>query len=277
MKKHINIGLYLSNKSNKNYILQQIMANKFLQPYLDLSPLKGALHSSIAIDKFIEDELRHDRFLIQTDENSSLASMSSGQQKKALLLYLINQKPQYIVLDDVYSNVDKQTQQFIDNELTQLGESTLLVQLFFRKRDLLPCIDIVYSVNENNEITASQQANLFLASNQLDSINPALFSLPKMYNENHTNVDPLVQLNSVSVHYGTKDVLDNVQWTIKSGEFWQLVGPNGAGKSTLISMITGDNPRAYGQDMILFGRKKRIRRINMGYKTPDWLLHTFHD
>ncbi len=250
------------------------MANKFLQPYLDLSPLKGALHSSITIDKFIEDELRHDRFLIQTDENSSLASMSSGQQKKALLLYLINQKPQYIVLDDVYSNVDKQTQQFIDNELTQLGESTLLVQLFFRKRDLLPCIDIVYSVNENNEITASQQANLFLASNQSDSINPALFSLPKMYNENHTNVDPLVQLNSVSVRYGTKDVLDNVQWTIKSGEFWQLVGPNGAGKSTLISMITGDNPRAYGQDMILFGRKKGsgesiwdIKRL-IGYFTP---------
>jgi len=277
MKKHINIGLYLSNKSNKNYILQQIMANKFLQPYLDLSPLKGALHSSITIDKFIEDELRHDRFLIQTDENSSLASMSSGQQKKALLLYLINQKPQYIVLDDVYSNVDKQTQQFIDNELTQLGESTLLVQLFFRKRDLLPCIDIVYSVNENNEITASQQANLFLASNQLDSINPALFSLPKMYNENHTNVDPLVQLNSVSVHYGTKDVLDNVQWTIKSGEFWQLVGPNGAGKSTLISMITGDNPRAYGQDMILFGRKKGsgesiwdIKR-QIGYFTPSMI------
>ena len=277
MKKHINIGLYLSNKSNKNYILQQIMANKFLQPYLDLSPLKGALHSSIAIDKFIEDELRHDRFLIQTDENSSLASMSSGQQKKALLLYLINQKPQYIVLDDVYSNVDKQTQQFIDNELTQLGESTLLVQLFFRKRDLLPCIDIVYSVNENNEITASQQANLFLASNQSDSINPALFSLPKMYNENHTNVDPLVQLNSVSVHYGTKDVLDNVQWTIKSGEFWQLVGPNGAGKSTLISMITGDNPRAYGQDMILFGRKKGsgesiwdIKR-QIGYFTPSMI------
>jgi len=274
MKKHINIGLYLSNKSNKNYILQQIMANKFLQPYLDLSPLKGALHSSITIDKFIEDELRHDRFLIQTDENSSLASMSSGQQKKALLLYLINQKPQYIVLDDVYSNVDKQTQQFIDNELTQLGESTLLVQLFFRKRDLLPCIDIVYSVNENNEITASQQANLFLASNQSDSINPVLFSLPKMYNVNHTNVDPLVQLNSVSVHYGTKDVLDNVQWTIKSGEFWQLVGPNGAGKSTLISMITGDNPRAYGQDMILFGRKKGsgesiwdIKRL-IGYFTP---------
>lgn len=276
MKKHINIGLYLSNKSNKNYILQQIMANKFLQPYLDLSPLKGALHSSITIDKFIEDELRHDQFLIQTDENSSLVSMSSGQQKKALLLYLINQKPQYIVLDDVYSNVDKQTQQFIENELTQLGESTLLVQLFFRKRDLLPCIDMVYSVNENNEITASQQANLFV-SNQSDCINPVLFSLPKMYNENHTNVDPLVQLNSVSVHYGTKNVLDNVQWTIKSGEFWQLAGPNGAGKSTLISMITGDNPRAYGQDMILFGRKKGsgesiwdIKR-QIGYFTPSMI------
>jgi molybdate transport system ATP-binding protein len=51
-------------------------------------------------------------------------------------------------------------------------------------------------------------------------------------------------------------VLNNVSWSIRKGEFWQLVGPNGSGKSTMITMISGDNPKAYGQDMWLFGRKK---------------------
>ena len=72
MKQQTGIGLYLSNTSNKNYILEQIMANKFLLDNIDLNPLKGVLFSTITINRFIEEELRHDRYLIQTNENSSL-------------------------------------------------------------------------------------------------------------------------------------------------------------------------------------------------------------
>jgi molybdate transport system ATP-binding protein len=34
------------------------------------------------------------------------------------------------------------------------------------------------------------------------------------------------------------------------------MGPNGSGKSTLLSLITGDNPKGFGQNLFLFGRKK---------------------
>ncbi|XPE53277.1 ATP-binding cassette domain-containing protein [Shigella flexneri] len=37
------------------------------------------------------------------------------------------------------------------------------------------------------------------------------------------------------------------------GEHWQIVGPNGAGKSTLLSLITGDHPQGYSNDLTLFG------------------------
>jgi molybdate transport system ATP-binding protein len=53
-----------------------------------------------------------------------------------------------------------------------------------------------------------------------------------------------------------------------------LVGPNGAGKTTLLSMITGDNPKGYGQDFYLFGRKKGSGETvwdikkKVGYFTP---------
>ena len=53
-----------------------------------------------------------------------------------------------------------------------------------------------------------------------------------------------------------KKFLKNVDWQIKQGERWALLGPNGAGKSTLLSLINGDNPQAYANDIILFDRKR---------------------
>jgi len=271
------IGLYLSNASNKQFIISEIFANRFLPEYIDLSALQGALHSSIAIDRFVEEELRHDRFVIITPENPSLGSMSSGQQKKALLTWLISQKPQYLVLDDVYSNIDRETQQAIKATLAQLAGKTRIIQIFFRKQDLLPDIETVLTVDGNNVIVQRETAGDFSISHAAEKRIHQHFQFPTEYDENPTDIDPLIQLNSVSVRYGEKAVLDKVNWTIRKGEFWQLMGPNGSGKSTLLSIIIGDNPRGYGQNMILFGKKKGTgetiwdikRRI--GYFTPSMM------
>ena len=274
MKNTKNIGIYLHNTANKKQIIQQIMTNNLLNKQVDLSEQTGVLFSSITIDRMINDELRHDQILVHTEENESLQTMSSGQQKRALLAYLIAQQPDYIVLDDVYSNVDLATQQHITNTLSKLSEQTLLIQLFFRKRDLLPCIDVVDQFNEKNEIILVQAADEFRKLISPSSEKQHEFKLPAIYSENHNNLETLVELHSVSVKYGNKQVLSDINWTIRKGEFWQLTGPNGAGKSTLISMITGDNPKAYGQNMILFGRRKGsgetiwdIKR-QIGYFTP---------
>jgi len=283
MKQQTGIGLYLSNKSDKKYILEQIMANKFLAGIIDVGSLKGALFSTITINRFLEEELRHDRFLIQTSENTSLGSMSSGQQKKALLMYQIALKPQYMVLDDVYSNVDKETQQSIITLLEELTATTVLIQVFFRKRDLLPCISTVISIDENNNILDHQDAEVFSTPEAINIEDYQPFSLPEGYDGSHSDINPLVQMNAVSVKYLEKQVVENISWTIQKGEFWQLAGPNGSGKSTLISLITGDNPKGYGQDLILFGKKKGsgetiwdIRR-QIGYFTPSMILQFTRD
>ncbi|WP_420361455.1 ATP-binding cassette domain-containing protein, partial [Escherichia coli] len=48
-------------------------------------------------------------------------------------------------------------------------------------------------------------------------------------------------------------MLNNLSWQVNPGEHWQIVGPNGAGKSTLLSLITGDHPQGYSNDLTLFG------------------------
>jgi molybdate transport system ATP-binding protein len=60
----------------------------------------------------------------------------------------------------------------------------------------------------------------------------------------------------VSVAYGGVQILDGIDWTVRRGERWALLGPNGAGKTTLLSLILGDNPQAYANNVTLFGRRR---------------------
>jgi molybdate transport system ATP-binding protein len=272
------IGLYLNNSSDKKFIVSQLTENKLLCDFIDLSNLKGTLFSAQTIEKLIDEEFRHDRILVCTDENTSLSTMSSGQQKRALLTYLIAQQPDYLVLDDVYSNMDKATQQHILQELKTLSETTLIIQLFFRRNDLLPFIQKVLTIDEKNNIVNKQSTNEFTHKPERAAEKKHKFVLPNTYTSNYTTVDPLIELRSVSVCYEENHVISDVNWTIRKGEFWQLVGPNGSGKSTLVSMICGDNPKAYGQDIMLFGRKKGsgetiwdIKR-QIGYFTPAMMV-----
>ena len=149
MKVNNNIGIYLSNTADKQRVIREILNNKLLSDFLDLSKLKGGLFSSSTIEKMVDEELRHDRFVIRTAENANLQTMSSGQQKKALLQYQLLQQPDYIILDDVYANVDKATQLEITDTLTSISKNIVLIQICFRKRDLLPTIDLVYTLTDS--------------------------------------------------------------------------------------------------------------------------------
>lgn len=276
------IGIYISNNVNRHLVIENILSNNLLQDYANISGMQGELYSTITINRIIDEELRHDWFPVTTTENSSLLSMSSGQQRKALLIYLIGKKPQYLVLDDIFSNVDAETQDFIRENLKLINSSTLFIQLFYRKQDVLDSVKTVLTVNDQLEITEKQTleqfSNTHHASTQIHSI-----TLPHLFTTPDPVINPLVQLNGVSAQYVDKPVLKDIHWTIQIGEFWQLRGPIGSGKSTLLSMIIGDNPRGYGQDMVLFGKKKGTGetiwdiRKRIGYFTASMTLQFSHE
>lgn len=51
--------------------------------------------------------------------------------------------------------------------------------------------------------------------------------------------DSIIALNHITHHYQHEEVLSDVSFEVKKGEFWALIGPNGSGKSTLLKIILG--------------------------------------
>ncbi|MBE7050522.1 MAG: ATP-binding cassette domain-containing protein [Ruminococcaceae bacterium] len=49
----------------------------------------------------------------------------------------------------------------------------------------------------------------------------------------------MIEIKNLTKKYGNKTVLDNISFTVNSGEILGFLGPNGAGKSTTMNIITG--------------------------------------
>lgn len=48
-----------------------------------------------------------------------------------------------------------------------------------------------------------------------------------------------VEVSQLSHHYGSRQALSELNFTLKESGFYALLGPNGAGKSTLFGLLTG--------------------------------------
>jgi molybdate transport system ATP-binding protein len=86
-------------------------------------------------------------------------------------------------------------------------------------------------------------------------------------------------MSQVNVSYNGVRILRNVDWTVRRGEHWALLGANGAGKTTLLSLILGDHPQVYANDVRLFGQRRgsgeSIWEIKqrIGWVAPELHLH----
>lgn len=263
MAKASHFGIILSNRVNKKQVVDDALSGNFPDRLNQFNHQKGVLFSSLAIEKIIEQEKKYDPLLIS---DRPLHTFSSGERKKMLLTHCINQEPDYLLLDNPFDHLDTTSKKELADSLEEIGKTISIIQLESKSCDLLPFITTHFQLVDNDLPLSDWKENKF----EEVSILP----LPKTNQSFDLSNHELVRFNKVSVSYEEKPILTHISWQINKGEFWQLVGPNGSGKSTLLSLITGDNPKAYGQDIYLFGRKKgtgeSVRDIkkNIGYFSP---------
>jgi molybdate transport system ATP-binding protein len=79
----------------------------------------------------------------------------------------------------------------------------------------------------------------------------------------------------VTIRYGERTILKDLDWTVRQGEHWSLSGQNGSGKSTLLSLVCADNPQSYACDISLFGHRRGSGesiwdiKKHIGYVSPE--------
>ncbi|QKF72929.1 metal ion ABC transporter, ATP-binding protein [Aliarcobacter faecis] len=69
----------------------------------------------------------------------------------------------------------------------------------------------------------------------------------------------LIQIENLSHSYGNTKALENINLTIKDGDFLAIIGPNGGGKSTLLKLILELLPLQNGKLI------KNIKNSEVGY------------
>ena len=77
-----------------------------------------------------------------------------------------------------------------------------------------------------------------------------------------------IAVKEISKRYGSQMAVNNISFTVSTGEIVGFIGPNGAGKSTTMKMITGtlspDSGSVLINEMPALGHQREIRRV-IGY------------
>ena len=271
-KKHW--AIWLNNQSDTGAVIAQLLKGRGSSSFLLPPGGRGALFSKLELDRLVDEEDRHDKNIITPGTTQSLVSMSSGEQKKALLEHILRSRPDFVILDNPFDNLDAASQSRLRGMLQSLCQRVAIVQLMSRQQDLLPFIDNFASI-DGPKLIRHQDLTAFQAVLDAARRDPVFAGpIPPPLTPLQAAGPELISLQNVSVSFAGRTVLRDINWTINSGEFWQLTGKNGSGKTTLLTMITGDSSKGYGQELYIFGQKKgsgesvwEIKR-KMGYFTP---------
>ncbi len=85
------------------------------------------------------------------------------------------------------------------------------------------------------------------------------------------NINSIIEFENVSLAYGNRLILDNINFKINEGQIFGMLGPNGVGKSTIYNLITGlISPKSgkikiAGEDATQYPVYLRTKKFKVGY------------
>ena len=85
------------------------------------------------------------------------------------------------------------------------------------------------------------------------------------------NINSVIEFKNISLAYGNRLILDNINFKINEGQIFGMLGPNGVGKSTIFNLITGlispqnGKIKIEGNDVAQYPIYLRSKKFKVGY------------
>ena len=246
---------------------------------LEITPLVRDLLPVIH-DSHLTERL-YSLFGVEEMLDKHIVLLSSGEMRKFQIVKTLLANPRILIMDNPFIGLDADTRALLKDLFSQLiNQFSLQLVLVVSKPNDIPDF-ITHVIPVEDLICGEKNTRLeYLSSCHQEPL--CVLSKEKIQrilgleNKNEKlDTDDIVQLDKVSIRYGNRCILNNLEWRIKKGEKWALRGENGAGKSTILSLICADNPQSYTCNITLFGKKRGTGesiwdiKKRIGYVSPE--------
>jgi molybdate transport system ATP-binding protein len=219
---------------------------------------------------------------LETLRQKQLIKLSNGETKRLMLAAALLKNPVLLLLDNPLTGLDIQTRDEFNTMLDEIAAAGITVIMATSPYEIPRAITHV-AILESGAITHTLPRDKYTPElfnpQTADKIDKEELRSLLHASNGKTTYRQIIQMHNVHIQYGSNVVLDKVNWQVLPGERWALLGPNGAGKSTLLSLINGDNPQAYANDIILFDKQRGTGesiwdiKKKIGFVSPE--LHQY--
>ena len=196
--------------------------------------------------------------------------LSSGELRKYKLASSLFTNPKVLIMENPFIGLDADTRDQLKALLSMLAkEQGLQIILVLAKTDEIP--DFITHIVEVRDMKVLPK----VAHRGQSLCNPVADAPYSQQGQSPCASTEVIRFNHVTIRYGERTILKDLNWTVMKGEHWSLSGQNGSGKSTLLSLVCADNPQGYACNISLFGHKRGsgesiwdIKR-HIGYVSPE--------
>lgn len=208
--------------------------------------------------------------------NRSLRSLSSGERRLVFLGRELLKQPRLLVLDEPFTGLDADNRRWLQQMLeSAMAARCQLILVTHRTEEIPAGITHVLAVKDGRIHRSGRSAEV-LTADYLERLygQPS----PRWSATRPSPPPPAVrggarlEMRRVTVRYGKRVVLENIDWKIFRHQHWVVAGPNGAGKSTLMQLVAGDHPQAYANEIYWFGRRRGSGETLWEIKRPIGMI-----
>lgn len=177
----------------------------------------------------------------------SFIKLSNGQTRRARIARALLAHPELLVLDEPFVGLDADGRREVRDMLGLMVANGTRIILIATANTIPEWVTQVLELTDRR-VTFRGPRDQYRP--------PRPVELAAGGAVTRSGADPVVELNDVNVTYGGRPILRHITWAVRAGERWAVLGPNGSGKTTLLSLLCGDHPQAYGNDVRVFGRRR---------------------